>query len=231
MGRAWIAPDWDGAVNLHHLGGDVYRMARREWLTDAGWRQAHLDGVRTVIDLRSDRERRRRDTDPQVDPAVLQQIRLVPAATEDPDHPEYQRILVPYLDHPQGYADYLRLFPDRVAAAFRAVAAAEGAVVIHCSAGRDRTGLIAAMLQELAGVPRGQILDGYEAAARGINDHLRGRSHQHERWHPEAELAPKIVDRRAALDRFLSGLAVADWLRDNGLTDAEVATLAARLHT
>lgn len=223
------APSWDGAVNLHHLGGDVYRMARREWLTDEGWRQAYRDGVRTVVDLRSDRERRRRDTDPEVDPAAHQRIRLIAAATEDPDHAEYRRIMVPYLDHPVGYAAYLRLFPDKVAAAIRAVATAEGAVVIHCSAGRDRSGLIAAMLQQLAGMPRPAILDGYEAATRGINAHLRGRTHQYERWHDESALAPQVAERRAALAEFLDRLDVADWLRDNGLTDADLRALTRRL--
>jgi protein tyrosine/serine phosphatase len=224
-------PDWDGAVNLHHLGGDVYRMGRHEWLTETGWRQAHRDGVRTVIDLRSDRERHRRDTDPPVDPAVLPQIRLVLAATEDPDHEEYRRTMVPYLDHPGGYADYVRMFPDRIAAALRAVSGAEGAVVIHCSAGRDRTGLIAALLQRLAGVPDEQILDGYEAAVRGINAHRPGRPHPHERWLTEPELAADVAERRAALQHFLDGIDVPEWLRANGLTDPELDALTARLRT
>ena len=60
------AVDWDGAVNAWRIAGDVYRMGRHEWVTEAGWRQMYDDGVRTVIDLRASRERRQRDTDPQV---------------------------------------------------------------------------------------------------------------------------------------------------------------------
>ena len=33
--------EWDGAVNAWHVAGDVFRMGRREWLTEAGWRQVH----------------------------------------------------------------------------------------------------------------------------------------------------------------------------------------------
>ncbi|HET6269771.1 MAG TPA: protein-tyrosine-phosphatase, partial [Arthrobacter sp.] len=32
---------WDGAVNAWHVAGEVYRMGRREWLTEAGWQQAY----------------------------------------------------------------------------------------------------------------------------------------------------------------------------------------------
>ena len=63
--------DWDGAVNAWHVAGGVYRMGRREWLTEAGWRQAYDDGIRTVVDLRNAAEARRRDTDPVVGGAAL----------------------------------------------------------------------------------------------------------------------------------------------------------------
>lgn len=222
---------WDGAVNLHHVGGDVYRMARHEWLTTGGWRHAFDDGIRTVIDLRGAPERVRRDTDPELEPTALQGIRIVQAPTEDPDDPEFRATMVPYLDHPAGYADYLRIFPDRVRAAFGALADAEGAVVIHCSAGRDRTGLIAAMAQELAGVSRGAILDGYAAAARGINDHLRTRTtpHPHERTLADRELGDRIADQQSALSQFLDGIDVQTWLAA-GLSAAQIESLAARLH-
>src|SRR6478736_6871249 len=58
--------EWDGAVNAWHVAGDVYRMGRREWLTEDGWRQAYLHGIRTVVDLRNEAEIRRRETDPPV---------------------------------------------------------------------------------------------------------------------------------------------------------------------
>ena len=37
--------DWDGAVNAWHVAGGIYRMGRREWLTEAGWQQAYDDGA------------------------------------------------------------------------------------------------------------------------------------------------------------------------------------------
>lgn len=41
--------------------------------------------------------------------------------------------------------------------ALNAIASAKGAVVIHCAAGKDRTGWVSAVLQMLAGVPLDQI--------------------------------------------------------------------------
>ena len=45
--------------------------------------------------------------------------------------------------------------------ALTAIANSKGAVVIHCAAGKDRTGWVSAVLQMLAGVPRDQIQSEY----------------------------------------------------------------------
>lgn len=44
---------------------------------------------------------------------------------------------------------------------FRALAVAEGPILIHCAAGKDRTGLLAALTHHLAGVHRDDILADY----------------------------------------------------------------------
>lgn len=45
----------------------------------------------------------------------------------------------------------------------REVAAAEGPTLVHCSAGKDRTGVSIAMLLRLVGVDRGDVVDDYLA--------------------------------------------------------------------
>ena len=58
------------------------------------------------------------------------------------------------------YGRYLMMLERRQQAfceIFNAVAAADGTVVFHCFAGKDRTGLVAAMLLSLAGVAPGAI--------------------------------------------------------------------------
>jgi protein-tyrosine phosphatase len=60
------------------------------------------------------------------------------------------------------YTIILDHYPDMVAEVLRTIAAvADGAVLIHCQAGKDRTGTIAALLLDLAGVPAAWIAADY----------------------------------------------------------------------
>ena len=52
----------------------------------------------------------------------------------------------------EGYAAMLARFRERFSEAARAIAAAEPAVVVHCAVGRDRTGLLVALLLRLCGL-------------------------------------------------------------------------------
>lgn len=222
---------WDGAVNAWHVAGSVYRMGRREWLTETGWQQAYGGGIRTVIDLRNPDEIRRRDTDPRVGEATLAAFDVVHAPTEDPGNAEFRALCVPYLNNPASYPDNARIFPGKLAAVFRAVAAAPGGVVIHCSAGRDRSGMIAAMLQDLAGAGEDAIALSYARAMRGINEHhrLSATPHPHERYLPEEILAPLIEARQESLLRFVRQLKTAEFLGHNGVTVPELTAIRGKL--
>ncbi len=222
---------WDGAVNAWHIAGEVYRMGRREWLTEAGWRQVLRGGIRTVIDLRNDDEIRRRESDPPVSDEAMAAFDVVTAPTEDPANSEFRAICGPYLNDPALYADYARLFPNHLAGVFKAVAAARGGVVIHCSAGRDRSGMIAAMLQDLAGDSDDAIVLGYQRSVRGINEHHRraGVPHAHERYVPEDVLAPMLQLRGESVLRFVRSLGTEAFLHRHGVSDAELAALMAKL--
>ena len=60
------------------------------------------------------------------------------------------------------YAYLLDQFPQQVAAILRAIAyAPAGGVLVHCTAGKDRTGLICALLLDLVGVDRATIAADY----------------------------------------------------------------------
>ncbi|MDR6988012.1 protein-tyrosine phosphatase [Paenarthrobacter nitroguajacolicus] len=222
---------WDGAVNAWRIAGDVYRMGRHEWVTEAGWQQMYDDGVRTVIDLRASRERRQRDTDPEVPDEVKARIDVVHCPTEDPDHRRFSELFGPYLKDPAQYADYLQVFADKVAAVFMAIAASPGKVVVHCSAGRDRSGVIALMLQRLAGLSDDDIVRGYELAARGINERHRthGAPHAHDPYLPDDELETMLDKKRAGLRGFLKELDVVGFLRANGVAEHEVDALRSKL--
>jgi protein tyrosine/serine phosphatase len=85
-----------------------------------------------------------------------------------------------------------------VAAAFSALAnATPGAVLIHCGAGRDRTGMIVAMLLALVDVGRAAILDDYVTGVREHNVRLQ-RGDLSERARTDAELESAIQARATA---------------------------------
>ena len=218
--------DWDGAVNAWHVTGGVYRMGRREWLTEAGWLQAYDDGVRTVIDLRNAAESRRRDSDPLVAESAWSKVSVVSAPTEEPGDPRFTELAGPYLNDPAYYADNARIFPEKLVGVFKALAAASanGDVVLHCAAGRDRSGMVAAMVQDLAGDSDQDIAEGYRRAARGINERYRthGPPHDRERYVEEHELAPLLKQRGDAVVEFVRSLDTRNFLLRNGLTSADL---------
>jgi protein-tyrosine phosphatase len=129
-------------------------------LTPAG-RQAMIDyGVTTVIDLRAASELKGAPGPPFSD---FQSTSPVPARTEvDGNLPVY--INLPFVDDetaatlndapsmPERYKTMIDLRQAAIGAIFTAIAEAGGPVLFHCFAGKDRTGLVAAMLLSLAGV-------------------------------------------------------------------------------
>ena len=126
---------------------------------------------------------------------------------------------------------------DRRQAAFRAifeaVAEAEGTVLFHCFAGKDRTGLVAAMLLELAGVDDEDI-----AADYGETDvQLAG---QYEAWIEEAPLERRDAYRnelRCPPERILGVLehlrsrwgGAAGYLEAAGMASSAINRVASRL--
>jgi protein-tyrosine phosphatase len=124
-------------------------------LTKAGREALTSYGVTTVIDLRTDGE-----------------LARVPNPFADGSGPVYRHL--PMIDDSMmvelGVASgmferYLMMLdgrPEAFGGIFEAVAEAEGPAVFHCFAGKDRTGLVAAMLLSLSGVPDDAIAQDFE---------------------------------------------------------------------
>jgi protein-tyrosine phosphatase len=226
---------WPGGRNVHDLGGlalrsggrtccgRVFRSGAPEYLTDEGWVAAKAAGVRTVVDLRNAPAETQRGVDhPLVRPESLDGLVFVSAATEDPDDGEFLRVCGPFLDHPRCWADNARLAPDRVAGALRAVARADGAVLVHCAGGRDRTGMLCAMLLHIAGATVEAIIEDYSAGWRGAGAYAghgwvydSGEESWQRRRHGPAdvgELERQVVDRVPALREWIATFDATDFL-------------------
>ncbi len=228
---------WEGAVNARDLGGvsdamkpgRMYRMGRHEWLTEAGWQQAYDDGVRTVVDLRNPDERGRRETDPVLNASVLERFRVVSCPTEDQLDKEFMALVGPYLNSPEYYRENLRRWPEKIAAVVRAAAEADGAVVVHCAAGRDRTGMVTAVLLSLAGVPAEDIANDYALGVHGINEHHLAQDKPHETPKAPEELMEWIDHTKGHLLNLLSDFDAEAYLREAGLSQREIDAVRQRL--
>jgi protein-tyrosine phosphatase len=144
--------------------GQVFRAGSLSDLTEAD-QQALVDlGIRQVIDLRTPKEIERKPD--RLPPALAESWVHLPAYVEN-NSSEFLKRLVRYrgrLD--QALADgYLELI-DRRAPQFglmlKRIAAGEGTpVVVHCTAGKDRTGLISALILSAVGVPDAIVIADY----------------------------------------------------------------------
>jgi protein tyrosine/serine phosphatase len=196
---------------------------------DDGGRQAFLaHGVRTVIDLRSPAEIAK-DPDPvwhdgvdylhipQQDEALWRELDGIARTRAERDAAAIDRRA------------------EHIAAMARAVANARpGCVLIHCLAGKDRTGIAVALLLGLVGVPDADIAADYalsEAAladekvaalAAAADDDARARIERGYDSRPETMLAT------LAHLRTRHGGAAA-YLTRAGLTDAEIERIRSRL--
>ena len=71
------------------------------------------------------------------------------------------------VDHPVAsfYLSYLADRPDSIIASLRHIGTAQGATLVHCAAGKDRTGTIVALALSVAGAVREAIVADYAASS------------------------------------------------------------------
>jgi protein-tyrosine phosphatase len=153
---------------------------------------------------------------------------LLPRST--PDHAQ---------DEPPAVRAYLGYLHDRgeaVVGAVRALTSArDGASVVHCAAGKDRTGVVVALSLAVAGVPYEEIVADYAMTAQVIEalvaklaaspTYAEDMERRDVAVHtPRAETMARVL---ALLDERHGG--PAGWLREHGFGDAEQAALRARL--
>ncbi len=239
--------------------GRVLRSDNLQTLTPADVRVLVDEiGVRQVVDLRTTAEVVLEGRGPlrEVPQVVHRHFSLLPErghhtdvfAVEEADLPDVQEgwleTLLPRstpqhaeqeLPAVRAYLGYLHDRAEAVVGAVRAISEADGASVVHCAAGKDRTGVVVALCLAVAGVPHEEIVADYAQSAEVI-DALVARlaasptyAEDMERRDP-AQHAP----RAATMDRVLALLderhgSPAGWLTEHGFGAAEQAALRDRL--
>lgn len=188
-------------------------------------------GIRTRVDLRSVaevEEHRNADLDAQVTPAHL----MITAGGVWQSHPD--------VDHPsesvaRHYLRYLEHSGDSLREITRLLADTEGAFLVHCTAGKDRTGTVLAVLLSAIGVTREDVVADYARTRDDLDPlllQLRGLPVYTERVValPEESLTAEP----RSMELFLDGLEATyggarAYLASHGVTEDDLDRLAARL--
>jgi protein tyrosine/serine phosphatase len=258
----WI--NLEGLANLRDVGGlptvdggkitpgRLLRSDNLQTLTPSDIDQLLGLGLTDVVDLRSDYERELEGPGPLRTGVRLHELSLFRewrggVGEEKPDvRPEVlPEQALPWvdlepqvdLDNPVAsvYFSYLIDRPDSVLAALRAVAYAPGAALVHCAAGKDRTGTLVALALTAAGVEREAVVADYVASSERVErvvarltasstyaDNLRGRPMSSHLSRPEAMTT--FLDH---IDQEYGG--VDELLARMGWTEADAAQLRAKL--
>lgn len=237
---------WDGCLNVRDLGGhrtedgletrwrSVVRADSVRALTDAGWESLVAHGVERIVDLRSHGEVA---ADPPQDVPIEVVHVSVLAEHDDPVWGDIERVADsdPGRETEIFYLESLRRWGDRFAEAVAAVAhASEAPVVVHCQGGRDRTGIVAALLLRLAGVSRDDAAADYALSSARLEprwrrwvDEAQDDEERERRVRVSATPAPTMLGTLEALEREHGS--TAGFLRAHGLSDESVIRARARL--
>lgn len=187
---AATSPSWPGMTDIprlhafegltnfrdfggYHAGGRrmasgrFFRSANHALATEADLAKLSGMGIAAVVDLRRPVERDRAPSRrwPGFAAAVVQNEDHDEGAESweqfmaewDMEPESYQQFLLRYY----AEAPHLPRLVDLFARYFDAVADSEGAVIVHCAAGKDRTGLAVALTHKLAGVHDDDIIADY----------------------------------------------------------------------
>jgi protein-tyrosine phosphatase len=257
----WI--DLDGADNVRDVGGlptaDGRTVQPRRLIRSDSPQELSPDDVRhlvddldvrTVADLRTTAEVTGEGPGPLTDEPLVR-IRNLSLFVEHPDRRPAEAgepVLLPWQERNAAMTDaerargaagtygrYLTDRADSVIEALRLIAHGDGATLVHCASGKDRTGVIVALALSEVGVTRAAIVADYAHSAERVEANFRrlaGRptyasaigDEPIEPHKPRAETMADLLDE---IDAEHGG--VAAYLRANGWTEQDAAALRAKL--
>lgn len=212
--------------------GVLFRADGLHRLTPAGRAQLLDYGVQTIIDLRRSEE-----------------LKTAPNVFADSDDVQYHHVSLfvdddiatdPKPDPEPLVVMYRRILDERQGQVYKALstfAATSGLPgLMHCTAGKDRTGLITALLLALVGVPYETIIADYALTStylgEGFIEDLKARALQKgytwEQYAPLVTCPPEnMAQTLQHIDATYGG--VAPYLRHIGLSETQLSRLSDRL--
>lgn len=189
-----LAPE--GSFNFRDVGGDrtgdgwevrrglIFRSGALDGLTGAGWARLAALGVRTVVDLRAHDETRGARAAADGVPVVRVPMweegaagstlldRVLPPIGTGP-----VQVVAAYTEAKvRSYVGMVTAHARGFGAVVRVLAAGETLpAVVHCAAGKDRTGLAVALVLRAVGVPEEAVIADYTRSRDGVSPTRLGR--------------------------------------------------------
>jgi protein-tyrosine phosphatase len=253
---AWV--ELDGAVNVRDVGGMpttdggetvTGRLLRSDNLQDLTPADVTLLveklGLTTVVDLRSNFELAAEGPAPLDSvPGVLHAHHsIVPQVGDTSDVVAAALLARREADlrrYPGDrwcghYLGYLEDRPAEVVDAMRSIARSPGTAIVHCAAGKDRTGVIVALALSVAGVTREAVVADYVATGERA-EAVIGRLLTSPTYHDDVSSTPveSHIPRAGTMDAFLGEVdrlygGPRNWLTEHGFTDEDQSLLYAKL--
>ncbi len=178
-------------------------------------------GLSLVIDLRSEFEQEQAP-DPKLGVEhlsfpLLDQVNSGMSASGFPS--DMGQVYIGLLDHSQ----------NTIKRVFEAMADTAGCILFHCTAGKDRTGVTAMLLLDLAGADEDLIVEDYAATALYLNPHLKDQLAMLKKMgiqDPDAVLGSPKSNMIRTLDHLRKTYGSAEkYLRLIGLSGAKIEVL------
>jgi protein-tyrosine phosphatase len=252
----WI--DLEGAVNVRDLGGlptddggatVASRLLRSDNLQELSpsdvSRLVRDIGLTTVVDLRSSAELASEGPAPLDAIAGVRHAHhpVIPELGSATDAVAEALLLKQSQDRSRfpsdptcgHYLGYLEDRPDQVVAAVRSIAHDQSAALVHCAAGKDRTGVVVALALTVAGVRPQAVVADY-AATGERTEAILNRLRRSPTYARDIDSRPVEAHRARpeTMAAFLEQMnsrygGVARWLSDRGLEAGELELLRAKL--
>jgi protein-tyrosine phosphatase len=235
--------EFDRLHNFRDLGGYVgaggrtvrwgrlYRSDSLAKLDGADWKRFQALGVRTVIDLRYPWEIALAGRVPDSDALTYVNLSIEHRTY---DQPSLGPDVEPVAFLGDRFAEVLDDGVVEVGQALQLIAAADDPLVFHCASGKDRTGIVAALVLALLGVSDDDIVADFalteRARERLVADWVRGHPESTITWPAYGQAPPALMVRFLADLRSRFG-SVEAYVEGAGVDGKVVRTLQRSLLT